>query len=411
MTCEIINVGTELLLGNILNTNAKFLSEEISNLGIDVYFQSIVGDNELRLSEQINTALKRCDILILTGGLGPTEDDITKEVVAKVLEIPLVFHQKSHDNILAYFKNRNMAPSNKKQAYVPENCIVLENKNGTAPGMIVPYNNKHIAILPGPPSELIPMFKEYIIPYLQELTKEVICSKFIKVFGLGESATEQCIKSIIDEQTNPTVAPYAKDTETHLRVTAKSSSKEEAHELIEDTVLKIKNIIDPFIIGFDDETLEGNVVKLLKEKNLTVSFAESCTCGLLVSKIGSVSGASEVLKESYITYSNEAKSKILGIRKDVLDKYTEYSSEVAKAMAEGLHKISNADICVSVTGIAGPGGGTEEKPVGTVYIGLYFDKNTYIRELHLKGNRDRIRNHAACHAINLIRLILKGEEI
>ncbi len=411
MTCEIINVGTELLLGNILNTNAQFLSEQISHLGIDVFFQTIVGDNKSRLSEMIRLALTRCDLLIVTGGLGPTDDDITREVTAESVGLPLVFHQESYDRIVEHFKKRNMAPTNKKQAYIPENAIIMKNNNGTAPGFIIAKNNKHIAVLPGPPSELIPMFKESLVPYLSSLSDEIICSKFVKVFGLGESATEYKIKSLIESQTNPTIAPYAKETETHLRVTAKAKNENEAFYMINETVDKIENILTSGVFGYDNETMEGNLVKLLQEKKLTISFAESCTCGLLASKIGSVPGASEVLKESYITYSNESKNKILGVKKETIDNYTEYSEKTAVEMAEGLYKISGSDVCVSVTGIAGPGGGTPQKPVGTVYIGVYYKGKTFVKELLLRGNRDRIRNNAASHALNLIRLLLKGEEL
>lgn len=410
MKCEIINVGTELLLGDILNTNAQFLSNEISALGFDMYYQTVVGDNFDRLTQQIKISLDRSDVVILTGGLGPTNDDITKEAVADVINQKLILNEEIYLEIKKYFKGREMPVSNKKQAYIPENAHILNNNFGTAPGFVSEVNGKFVAVLPGPPKELIPMFKNELLPYFSKLTNEVITSRFVKIFGVGESLAADMLKDVIDSQDNPTIAPYAKDNESLFRVTAKSSSLEQNNKLIDDMIVKIKTVFGDSLYGFDDDSLEKVVVKELVDKKLTVSFAESCTCGLLVSKIGNVSGASVVLNESYITYANEAKENLLNVKKETLEKFGAVSEETAKEMAIGLYNKTNADVCVSVTGIAGPDGGTDEKPVGLVYIGIYYNNDVNVYKLNLRGNRYKIRDMASCHALNYIRLTIKEDK-
>lgn len=411
MNCEIIAVGTEILLGDILNTNAQYLSKELSALGINMYHQCVVGDNEERLIDVIKTAITRSDIIILTGGLGPTDDDITKETVAKALDINLVFHQESYDRIVEFFKNRHMSPTNKKQAYVLENSIVLQNNHGTAPGCLYDNDGKIVIILPGPPYEMQPMFEDFVKPYIADKSADVIKSKFIRVFGIGESNAAYMIKDILENQTNPTVAPYAKQTESLFRVTAKAENESEADCLISDITQKINEILGNSVYGYDDDTLQSVLIDLLKQKNLKISFAESCTAGLIASKIGEVSGASDVFCESYVTYANDAKHRLLGVNNETLEKYGAVSAETAVEMALGARKSSGADIGISVTGIAGPTGGSDEKPVGLTYIGASYKETTAVYKYIFKGNRNKNRELAACNALNIARLTILGKDV
>lgn len=411
MNCEIIAVGTEILLGDILNTNAQYLSQELSLLGISIYHQSVVGDNEDRLSKTVETALSRADVIFLTGGLGPTEDDITKETVANVLGVNLIFHQESYDRIVEHFKHRYMSPTNKKQAYVLENGIVLQNNNGTAPGCLYDNGEKIVIILPGPPYEMRPMFEEAVKPYLMKKSGEIIKSKFVRVFGVGESNAEYMLKDIIDSQTNPTIAPYAGKTESCFRVTAKADSSEKAELLISDTVDKINSRLGSAVYGEDNDTLQSVLVKLLQNNNLKISFAESCTAGLIASKIGEVSGASEVFNESYVTYSNDAKHRLLGVRIETLNNFGAVSSQTAIEMADGVKKVSGADIGISVTGISGPTGDSEEKPLGLTYIGVSYKNTTKAYKFIFKGNRNKNRELAACNALNIARLTIQGKDV
>lgn len=411
MNCEIIAVGTEILLGDILNTNAQYLSKELSSLGVNMYYQCVVGDNEQRLYDAIKASYERSDMVILTGGLGPTEDDITKETVAKTLGVNLVFHEDSYNKIVEFFKRRYMSPTNKKQAYVLENSIVLENKNGTAPGCLLEKDGKIVVILPGPPYEMQPMFENCVKPYIARMSDEIIKSKFIRVFGIGESNAAYLIKDIIEKQTNPTVAPYAKQSESLFRITAKAASENEANKLICKMADIITKRLGNAVYGEDDDSLQSVLVDLLKEKGLKISFAESCTAGLISSKIGEVSGASDVLCESYVTYSNDAKHKLLGVSSQTLDKYGAVSMETALEMAEGARKAALADIGISVTGISGPSGGTNEKPVGLTYIGVSYKNTNNAYKYIFNGDRNKNRELAACNALNIARLTILGKDV
>jgi len=409
MNAEIIAVGTELLLGQILNTNAKFLSVELSKLGINVYYQTVVGDNGQRLKDALSLALKRADLLILTGGLGPTTDDLTKETVAKLLDLPLELHQESLTRIQEYFlrMHREMAPNNEKQAYVPKGCRVLPNEYGTAPGCIIEKENKVVIMLPGPPKEMEPMFKNYVYPYLRNKTNDVIYSKVLRVLGIGESALEQKIMDLIDTQTNPTVALYAKQGEVTIRITAKEKDETGAMKLIEPMENEIRRRLGTAVYGIDEESLEEVTCRLLMEKKLTIATAESCTGGLLAEKITRIPGISQCFNMGVITYSNEAKQKILGVSGETLNKYGAVSSQTVIEMARGIQKYSNADIGVAITGIAGPGGGTATKPVGLVYVGISTRKECWYNELHLSGNRERIRELTTMNALDMVRRYLQ----
>ena len=407
MVAELISVGTELLLGNIVNTNAAFLSREMAALGVSVYYQSTVGDNEDRLINAVKLALDRSDIVILTGGLGPTKDDLTKESVAKALERQLVLDEQSQQAIKEYFEKRKkteVPENNWKQAMVIEGAKVLANHNGTAPGMIVEVDEKAVILLPGPPKEMIPMVKESVVPYLKSQSEQVFYSAMVKIAGMGESAVAMKIEDLIDGQTNPTIAPYAKIGEVHLRVTASASTTKEAKELVKPVVKELKKRFGTKIYTTnEEETLEEVVVKLLQKHELTLVTAESCTAGLLTGRIVNVAGVSEVLKEGFITYTNKAKRKLLDVSKSTLKKYTAVSEQTAKEMVKGAAIGGDADVAVSVTGLAGPGGGTDEIPVGTVYIGCYANEKVKVRHFIFNGNREKIRELSVVSALDLLR--------
>ena len=407
MVVELVSVGTELLLGNIVNTNARYLSEKCAMLGLSVYYQTTVGDNEERLAEVIKTALNRSDIVILNGGLGPTEDDLTKETCAKVMGLPLVTDQHTKERLKEYYKGRkkeDLPESNWKQAVIPEGAVVFDNGNGTAPGRVVEQNGKTVILVPGPPNELYPMMEKQICPYLQKKNEEVILSQMVKICGFGESKVEEMILDLIDKQTNPTLATYAKQGEVHLRVTARAATEEEAKKLLKPMVKEIKKRFGEAVYTTDEkETLTDVVVKLLKKHELTVTTAESCTGGLLAGTLVGVPGVSEVFREGFVTYSNKAKRKLLDVSKSTLKKYGAVSAQTAKEMAKGGVFATDADICVAITGLAGPDGATPEKPIGLVYIACYMNDKVHVEEFRFKGDRQKIRERSVVQALDVLR--------
>lgn len=406
MVVELISVGTELLLGNIVNTNAAYLAEQCANCGLSCFYQTVVGDNEERLQETVKAGLKRSDILILTGGLGPTDDDLTKEVVTKAMKKKLVEDEKAREMIQTYFDNRGMeiTENNWKQAMVPEGAIVMYNNNGTAPGLIVESGEKCAILLPGPPNEMKPMFEEYVKDYLKKKNPEVIVSTTVKLCGIGESTVATMIQDMLNQQSNPTIAPYAKTGEVHLRVTAKAADEKSANKLIKPVVKQLKTRLAEYIYTTDENTtLENAIVDLLVANKLTVSTVESCTGGMIAARLINVPGVSDVFKMGHITYSNKAKKKILGVKKRTLEKHTAVSAEVAQEMVKGVEMVSKADVCVSVTGLAGPDGGTAKKPVGLVYIACSVKGNVTVQEYHFNGNRAKIRENATASALTLMR--------
>lgn len=408
MKAEIITVGTEILLGDIVNTNSQFLAKELASIGVEVYYQETVGDNETRLLNLLEEAFKRSDIVITTGGLGPTNDDITKEIAAKYFNQELVFYNDIWENIKSYFEKLGLKPTenNKKQAYFPKDCIILDNPNGTAPGVILKKENKKIILLPGPPKEMIPMFNNSVKSYLQSLTDYKLISKTLRFIGIGESELEEKLIDIINEQSNPTIALYAKENEVTIRITAKSKDNKKANDLIKSIEDKIKGRVGKYIYGYDNTTLEEIVAKLLVKNNMTIAVSESCTGGMVSSKLIDYPGISQSFMEGCVTYSNEAKMNRLGVKKETLDKYGAVSSETAIEMAVGIAKNLNTNIGLSTTGIAGPGGGTDEKPVGLVYIGIYINGDVKVKKCNFSGSRDKIRNRATNEALNLLRLEL-----
>lgn len=406
MNVELICVGTEILLGNIVNTNAAYLSEKCAALGFSCYFQTVVGDNEERLSQVIETAIGRSDIVILSGGLGPTEDDLTKETAAKVCGKPLYLHEPSKKAIERFFAERGMEPTdnNWKQAMLPEGSIVMENHNGTAPGVIIETDAAKVILLPGPPNELYPMFEESAVPYLTSLYSQVICSTTVKICGVGESKAETMVKDLIDTQTNPTIATYAKTGEVHIRVTAKGEDKKTATKLIKPVVKELKARFGNHVYTTDEAvTLEKSVADLLLANGLTITCAESCTGGLLSARLVNVPGISDVYKFGMVTYSNKAKRRFLGVKKSTLQKYGAVSEKTAEEMAKGAATMCKADVAVAITGIAGPDGGTAEKPVGLVYIACYVKGKCTVKKCQFSGNRGKIRESAVSSALTLTR--------
>ena len=411
MNCELISVGTEILLGDILNTNVQYLSKALASLGIGATHHSTVGDNKQRLLDTLEAAFTRCDAVILTGGLGPTPDDLTKETCAEYFGKDLYLDDSILEEIESYFKLKNipMPESNKKQALVPEGSIILENHNGTAPGFIMEKDGKIIVILPGPPKEMVPMYRESVEPYLRKFTNEIILSKNIRTFGIGESAMSELVEDLL-QGSNPTVAPYAKSGEALLRVTAKAESEEDAEKLMTPVIDEIKSRLGDYIYGIDIGSIEEAVAKLLMERKQTVAFAESCTGGLCAKRLTDIAGTSEIFHCGVVSYSNDIKMKVLGVKAETIEKYTEVSSECAKEMADGVRLLSDADYGVSITGYAGPG---DDEEVGLIYIGVSSRNETRVLKLLTGHKGDSCRDYnrfvASSRAFNELRMTILSE--
>lgn len=408
MKAELIAVGTEILLGDIVNTDAQVISQGLSELGIDVYYQTVVGDNPTRLERVIREARERADIIITTGGLGPTLDDLTKETLARVFGKKLTLHEESLAHIRNFFASigREMTPNNEKQALLPEGCLPLHNDWGTAPGCAFEADGTHVIMLPGPPRECEPMFRERAMPYLYKLAGGCIVSHNIRVFGLGESAMEDILHDKMAAMKNPTIAPYAKTSECFARVTAKAGSAEAAEEMLKPVVDEVVALLGESVYGVDVDSLEQVVGDGLRTRGLTLSVAESCTGGLLSKRITDLPGASDYYKGGVCSYANEVKINVLGVSADTLAAHGAVSPETAEEMAEGVARLMGTDFGVGITGVAGPGGGTDEKPVGLVYISVWFRGARQTRRMRGSLGRDRVRNQAASTALDLIRRML-----
>ncbi|MBE5758588.1 MAG: competence/damage-inducible protein A [Clostridiales bacterium] len=408
MKAEILCVGTELLLGDTINTNAAFAAKELAKLGITVYHQSVVGDNPGRLKESLAEAFSRADIVLMTGGLGPTYDDLTKETVAEFFGRKMYMDEPSLAAIEAFFNKvgRPMTDNNRKQALMPEGAVIFANKNGTAPGLAVGNDEKIAILLPGPPNEMEPMMKNSVVPFLKGKTNTVIVSRTIHIIGLGESYVESILRDYMLAHTNPTIAPYAKTGEVQLRVTASAKNDEEAYALIDPVVAEVAEKFKDYVYGIDVGTLENAAITLLREKGLSAATAESCTGGMVSARLTAIAGASEVFGCGVCTYSNEMKMQLLGVREETLAAHGAVSPETALEMAKGVRKLSGADFGISITGIAGPGGGTAEKPVGLVYIAVDSEKYTKTEKLLLSRGRENertmIRTLAANNALRLL---------
>ena len=409
MIAEILSVGTELLMGQIANTDAQYISRRLSELGVNIYRHTTVGDNPARVKEAVRQALSRADIVITTGGLGPTEDDLTKEMVAETLGLEMQLHQPSLDAMLSYMTQlgRPITENNRKQAYFPVGAIVMPNRCGTAPGCIVERDGKAVAVLPGPPHELKDMFDCELAPYLAARSGVHIESRFLREFGIGESSLETLLMDLFHTD-NPTLALYCGPGEVMARITARAETSEKAREMIAPLEAEIRRRCGDCVYGEGvDYSLPHAVKDALARRGETVCFAESCTGGMIASQLVACPGASDVLKESFVTYCDSAKAGLLGVKEETLREHTAVSAECASQMAEGARSVSGADWAVSVTGYAGPDGGDETHPVGTVFVGVAGADGTQTHEFHLRGARDRVRTLAASNALNLLRLRMK----
>ena len=410
-TAELIAIGTELLLGNIANTDAQMISQGLSELGINVYYHTVVGDNPDRVRQAVAIARSRADIIITTGGLGPTCDDLTKVALAEAFGKKLIFHEPSAQRIRDRFAamERPLTENNFQQAMVPEGCTVLDNDWGTAPGVAFEADGTHVILLPGPPKECEMMFRHRAVPYLKALSDGVIASRTVKTFGIGESAAEALLRDLMNALHNPTLAPYAKPTGTELRITAHAATEEEAYALIAPVEEQVKAILGDYAIGVNVNSIQEVCLALLKEKGLTLGTAESCTGGLIAKLITDLPGSSAVLKGGVVSYTNQVKAGVLGVPQELLEEYGAVSPQVAEAMARGAQKVLGCDIAVSATGVAGPDSDDRGNPVGLVYLGLAYGDQCVVQEFHAgKGDRDRIRRMSAGTALDMVRRYLTG---
>lgn len=405
MKTAILSVGTEILFGQITNTNTVFLSQQLNLLGFDVMYHYTVGDNSGRLAEIIQLAFRDCDLIITTGGLGPTEDDLTKETACQVFHDHLVMDQDSLDALLSRAKKygRPMTENNYKQAMMPTKAVVFDNDAGSAPGFALSENGKTIVCMPGPPREMTRMWQRRVAPYLKNMQTGVIHYRMLRCFGIGESSLETELLDLIHGQSDPTLATYAKEGECSLRIASKRQTLEEAEQAVETMTERVRQRIGEYIYSENDEELAEVVGRKLIERNITLSACESCTGGLFSGAITEIPGISAVFDRGLVTYTYDAKMDELGVKWETLEKYTAESSQVAAEMAEGLAKKTRSDICISVTGIAGPDGGTEEKPVGLIYIGCVYRGKTTVKEIRMRNvNRAWNRHYAVLCMLDLV---------
>ena len=407
---EIISVGTELLLGHVTNTDARDISEMLSKIGINVKYHTVVGDNPERLRKCVETAKSRADIIITTGGLGPTCDDLTKQILAEAFGLRLVENKAEREGLYDYIRyGKKFTDNNFTQAMLPEGCTVFHNNCGTAPGCGFEKDGKIVVMIPGPPKECNAMFRESALPCLRKLSEELIVSHSVRIFGLGESSVDDIFAEEMNRMTNPTMAPYAKECDCLLQITAKAKSVDEAEKMIAPVMEHVMQRLGDVVYGVDVECIEESVIKLLREKNMTFSAAESCTGGELAKRFTDMPGASAFFKGGVVTYTNEAKAKLLGIDPALIEEKGAVSYEVAKAMAENVRALLGTDIGVGVTGLAGPDGdGVHE--VGTVFVSLAVEGETFVKELHMGTFRTRsfIRRMAGNHVYDMMRRYLTG---
>ena len=408
-TAEILCVGTELLLGEVVNTNAAYISKKLADFGVSVYHHTVVGDNPERLANALDLALSRSDLVVTSGGLGPTCDDLTKETVAKSLGLGMHTDKSVLESIENFFASRGkgistMTKNNLKQAEIPDGGIAVPNPNGTAPGIIIQKGEKTVIMLPGPPRELCPLMDGAISDFLRKNTESILVSHNLHIIGMGESAVEETLRDLMLSAENPTLAPYAGDGEMRLRITAKARNEEEGEQLCQQMIAQVMATkVGEFVYGIDVGSTEKAVIAALAEKGLTISTAESCTGGLIAKRITDVSGASAVFMGSCVTYANEAKVKLVGVNEDTLRRYGAVSEQTAAEMARGVRQALGTDVGISTTGIAGPGGGTPEKPVGTIFVGISTKNGESITQLRLSPmrSRDYLRMCTAGNALSL----------
>jgi len=415
MSAEVLIIGTEILLGQIVDTNSAFIAEHLAAAGIDVYFKTVVGDNEGRIEQALRQALERADIVIAAGGLGPTEDDLTRSAFARVLGRRLILSEELLENIRQRFASRGliMTANNEKQALVPQNAVILDNPRGTAAGLFIKAGakgEKVVVAMPGVPSEMKPMLTEQVIPMLQERMGKasIIQSRVIKTCGIGESRVDDLIGDLFRESRNPSIALLAYPSEVHIRITAKAESKEAAESLISELEGQIRERVGEWIYGKDQQTIEEVVGFLLQVNGKTLSVAESCTGGLICDRITNIAGSSRYFDRGVISYSNRAKMELFGISPSLLERYGAVSPQTAEAMALSIRKMSGADLGLSVTGIAGPDGGTPEKPVGLVFVALAWEGGVKSKEYRFFEGRLANKRRSSLMALDMVRRHLVG---
>lgn len=405
MKCAIVSVGTEILFGQITNTNSVYLSRQLNLLGFDVLYHYTVGDNDGRLSEILRFALNDCDMVFTTGGLGPTQDDMTKETVTHIFGDVLVEDEASMKNLKQKAKlwNNKMTPNNLKQAMMPSKAIVFANDTGSAPGFAVERNRKHIISMPGPPKEMTTMFENHILPWLERFRSDTIYYRVIRCFGIGESLLETKLLDIINNQTDPTIATYAKRGECTIRVASKRKTEDEAMESVNACVDDIVSRLSDYVFSTDDESLPQVVGKKLIENNISISCAESCTGGMFADELTSVAGISEVFDRGFVTYTERAKIDELNVCSQTIEENTVYSSEIAEEMAKGVYAVTGSRICISITGVAGPDAVSDDKPAGLAYIGVSVDGVTNIEEIRVRNvSRNSNRAYFTMHMFDLV---------
>lgn len=401
MKVEIIAVGNEVVYGHTVNTNASYLAREVQLSGLKPSYMGVIGDETIKIKEALSVALQRSDIIIFTGGLGPTPDDLTKEAVCEALGMKMESIPQQHERLKAYFNktNREMPSNNEKQVMFPKEAKILPNDCGTAPGCLLNVQGKIVILLPGPPKEMQMMFSNYALPLLKSYTSDTIKHLDIKCFGIGESELAQMIEPLLGEQDGANIATYINEGEVIVRITVHEKEVKRADEKIHDLKNKIEARLEPYIFGYNEEKLEENLMRLLSERHMTVATVESCTGGLIAATLINYSGASACINEGVVTYSNEAKMKYVDVQAETLQRVGAVSEETAREMAEGIRKRAQSDIGLSSTGIAGPGGGTPSKPVGLVYIGIATAKETQVFKLQLNGSRQEVRQKTVKHIL------------
>ncbi|NCC67149.1 MAG: competence/damage-inducible protein A [Clostridia bacterium] len=410
-TAEIISVGTELLLGNTTNTDARDISIYLSELGINVFYHTVVGDNPERLTKAVDIARSRADIIITTGGLGPTCDDLTKQVLAKAFDLEMVYHEELAEEMRRYFEEilgvNHMTENNLQQAYLPSGCTVFHNEWGTAPGCAFEAKGARVIMLPGPPRECNAMFKACAMPYLRELSGDVIFSHNLMIFGSGESSVESKLRDMMNELQNPTLAPYAKEGEVMLRVTAKAKTEAEAEALTVPVIERVRGILGDIIYGVDVRSLEEVVFSLLREKSMTIATAESCTGGFIAKRLTDISGASSIFKGGAVTYASESKVSVLGVKPETIEQFGVISGETAAEMAENARRVFKSDVAVATTGLSGPEGDGINQ-VGTVFIALATKDKVFVKKINSGFGRARSRVMATNLALDMVRRYLSA---
>ncbi len=405
MKCELISVGTELLVGDTLNTNVQYLSRELSQLGIRVHFHTTVGDNPKRLEDAVKIAFERSDLIITTGGLGPTQDDLTKEVIAGIYNKKLIQDEKSKEDLIQYFVNREftMTPNNLKQTFIPETAEVLYNPCGTAPGILLREQGRIIIMLPGPPKEMTRLYEEAVLPILRKDQNQLVLSRYYNLSDIGESTAEDRLLDLIDNQTNPTIATYAKMGEVLIRITANGDNEAKMNALLDHHEKIMLERFKDNIFAFSKASLQETVCQLLIDKNISIATAESCTGGLIASQLTEYPGISKVFSTGLVTYSNDAKINLLKVNRETLETYGAVSEETAQEMCVNLSEISKSRLNVSVTGVAGPDGGNDKKPVGLVFIGICYDGKKEVFKYQFTGDRKTVQQKTANKVFHLIR--------